>query len=529
MKNFRNEGSKNPLYIFLLIMMQRMVTSSTAAIRLSLEKRIEVLTTENVEENQNIDVFSDNEIENPENIIEANKRSNKEELERLKELLNLAKQAEYQAKDVKLESLKFLLENIKFRDKDRKIIIFTEFIATQEMIKEQLESQGYVVSIIKGSLDVHERNKEINKFRDERDFLVSTDAGGEGLNLQFADCVINYDLPWNPMKIEQRIGRVDRIGQKKDVDIYNLVIEDTVESRVREVLEEKLSTILKQIGIDKYSDVLDGETADINYTNIYMESLRLPNHIEKNIEPLEKNIRNEIDQALSIRNIIDENKKLETMINEEINYDVEKALEFLIKIKNNNKITSIDQLSNEELQRIVLSEQMALSNNVPVIKLKNFSYENGFFSLWSIRIQEDDKLGYIQPVFMNEDMTIRPLAGNNIWDFLLEKNSEYQVVNMITIDKTKEEAFRKSCEEYSTGQFIKCRDKYLAKVKEDKKKALYASELRLKAAKHIGIDNIRESKIKSIMNDISKKKNHFKRKENIFPNFEMIMFLKLEK
>ena len=83
--------------------------------------------------------------------------------------------------------------------------------------------------------------------------FISTDAGGEGLNLQFANIIINYDLPWNPMKIEQRCGRADRICQQRDVHIYNMIVRDTVESRVREVLEEKLSVIMKELGVDKYA------------------------------------------------------------------------------------------------------------------------------------------------------------------------------------------------------------------------------------------------------------------------------------
>src|SRR5258706_10054050 len=84
----------------------------------------------------------------------------------------------------------------------------------------------------------------------------STDAGGEGLNLQFCHVVVNFDIPWNPMRLEQRIGRVDRIGQGHMVRALNFVLQDTVEFRVREVLEEKLAVILREFGVDKTGDVL---------------------------------------------------------------------------------------------------------------------------------------------------------------------------------------------------------------------------------------------------------------------------------
>jgi SNF2 family DNA or RNA helicase len=82
------------------------------------------------------------------------------------------------------------------------------------------------------------------------------------------------------MKIEQRIGRVDRIGQQRDVEVYNFILADTVESRVKGVLEEKLAVILKEIGIDKYADVLDSETAGVNFTDAYMNSIRSPKSVE---------------------------------------------------------------------------------------------------------------------------------------------------------------------------------------------------------------------------------------------------------
>jgi len=96
-----------------------------------------------------------------------------------------------------------------------------------------------------------ERQRVQRTFAQEARILISTDAGGEGLNLQFCHVVINYDIPWNPMRLEQRIGRVDRIGQAHVVRAANFICEDSVEYRVREVLEEKLAIILDEFGIDK--------------------------------------------------------------------------------------------------------------------------------------------------------------------------------------------------------------------------------------------------------------------------------------
>lgn len=140
----------------------------------------------------------------------------------LQAIIELAKQAEYQHPDVKIEKLIDLLGEILSEDHDQ-IIIFTEFVATQGYLKKLLVSKGYMVTILNGSMNLDDRNEALREFRMKTSVFISTDAGGEGLNLQFSNVIINYDLPWNPMKIEQRCGRADRIGQQRDVLICNLL------------------------------------------------------------------------------------------------------------------------------------------------------------------------------------------------------------------------------------------------------------------------------------------------------------------
>ena len=178
------------------------------------------------------------------------------------------------------------IDEILSDDRNQKIIIFTEFVATQKYLQKLLENRGFTVSILNGSMSIDERNEALREFKTETNIFISTDAGGEDLNLQFSNIIINYDLPWNPMKIEQRCGRADRIGQQRDVHIYNFIVGDTVENRVREVLEEKLSVIFKELGVDKYSDVLDSEVAELDFTDVYMRSIGRPSTVERNIYPV---------------------------------------------------------------------------------------------------------------------------------------------------------------------------------------------------------------------------------------------------
>ena len=181
-----------------------------------------------------------------EDALQAISLDMEEEIGELESIIATAKQAEFQHPDVKVETLENTIDALLNADRNQKIIIFTEFVATQEYLQRLLVSMGYSVTILNGRMSIEERNAALREFRDNTNIFISTDAGGEGLNLQFSNIIINYDLPWNPMKIEQRCGRVDRIGQTRDVQIFNFIVTDTIENRVREVLEEKLSVILKE-------------------------------------------------------------------------------------------------------------------------------------------------------------------------------------------------------------------------------------------------------------------------------------------
>ncbi len=120
------------------------------------------------------------------------------------------------------------------------VVIFTQFMATLEYLKAELKKRGIPVEVFHGGLTETAKEKAIARFRDRARVLISTEAGGEGRNLQFCHVLVNYDLPWNPMRVEQRIGRVHRLGQKHDVMVYNLAAEDTIEAYVLETLYRKI-------------------------------------------------------------------------------------------------------------------------------------------------------------------------------------------------------------------------------------------------------------------------------------------------
>jgi SNF2 family DNA or RNA helicase len=150
--------------------------------------------------------------------------------------------------DVKQNSKCDALERLVGGLGDSKIIIFTEYKASQEYIRYRLERAGYSTLAFDGTLS---RGKKLwirNLFQKQAQILVSTESGGEGLNFQFCNHIVNFDLPWNPMRLEQRIGRVHRLGQSRDVHIYNLITKDTVEEHIMYLLHQKINMFESIIG-----------------------------------------------------------------------------------------------------------------------------------------------------------------------------------------------------------------------------------------------------------------------------------------
>jgi len=170
-------------------------------------------------------------------------------------LKRFCEQAELQDQNAKADRLLDLLNE--FPDK---LVVFTQFRATQEMLGRRLAGAGHDAAMFHGGLSRMEKEAAIERFRESARVLVCTESGSEGRNLQFAHGLCNFDLPWNPMKIEQRIGRLSRIGQKSDVHVFNLVAAGTVEAAVLHLLEAKLNMFELVIGeVDMILGNLDEE------------------------------------------------------------------------------------------------------------------------------------------------------------------------------------------------------------------------------------------------------------------------------
>ncbi|RLE44576.1 helicase, partial [Candidatus Woesearchaeota archaeon] len=259
---------------FALLILQRRLASSVRAVRKSLERRRNRLQ-ELLKQGQIIqevgyiseEVLEDMpEIErwrHEEELLEKLTSSEtieelEEEIERLNELIRLAKDVEKKEIETKLNELKKVIDSQEIREKKEKLLIFTESRDTLEYLVEKIRKWGYTVTYIHGGLNLFKRIAAEHEFKEKAQIMVSTEAGGEGINLQFCHLMVNYDIPWNPNRLEQRMGRIHRYGQQYEVHIFNLVAIDTKEGRILDKLLTKIEIIGRQMGkvFDVIGDVI---------------------------------------------------------------------------------------------------------------------------------------------------------------------------------------------------------------------------------------------------------------------------------
>lgn len=509
--------------------------SSTAAIRQSLERRLEILKNKNTklgslteEDLAELDIE-----DSVEDALQAMSLDMEEEISELENIIAVAKQAEFQHPDVKVETLENTIDAILNSDRNQKIIIFTEFVATQEYLQRLLTSMVYLATVLNGRMSIEERNEALRKFRDNTNIFISTEAGGEGLNLQFSNIIINYDLPWNPMKIEQRCGRVDRIGQTRDVQIFNFIVTDTIENRVREVLEEKLSVILKEMGVDKYSDVLDSEVAEVDFTDVYMRSIsRLHRKSDENLYPVESELRQELKNAQKYKNLLHEDKDLTKLVGKELNFDVDSALRQMLTYYDawqglDPRLIMDISINDESITRH-LNTDVIQDRFSPIlsVSIQDFPNEEGYFMLWNLSVTDEEMNQRILPIFVNKDFVLRPMARQRIMDVFLDGTSRLSVHSVPNLTGDEYQQLEKLSTEFAYDSFLKLKDQQLKRNKESYDKYMYALKLRTEATEHVGIDNIRKSRLQRLEKETVEER--YRKGQEVYPEFRLCLLVRLE-
>ena len=293
---------------FALLILQRRMASSTYALLKSLERRKEKLQDllERSESLKDKDVLTFD-VEEVEDLDEKERweqeskwetlsvAENKEELEKeiniIDKLIEKAKEIINGEHEIKLKELKKAIEEgfkkIKEFGGNEKILIFTESKDTLDYLVKKIKLWGYSVNFIHGGMSLDDRIEAEKIFRDEKQIMVATDAAGEGINLQFCHLMINYDIPWGPTRLEQRMGRIHRYGQQKDVYIFNLVAEDTREGMVLAKILDKLEEIRHAIGTDKVFDVIGDVFYGKNLYQLILEAVANARSMDEIIKELD--------------------------------------------------------------------------------------------------------------------------------------------------------------------------------------------------------------------------------------------------
>jgi len=261
---------------------QRRLASSTYAMRRSLENRahrleenlkhaqeLAPLAPPEVPTQEELEEMEESERERLEKLFAAvtiadNAEDVRQEIEELRQLAEQAKAVEKLGVEAKLSKLKNILhEEGFFNDPNKRLLIFTEFKDTLEYLVAKLKEWGFNVGFIHGSMKPGSRDEPGTRLYSEQQFregkiqiLVATEAAGEGINLQVCNILFNYDIPWNPNRLEQRMGRIHRYGQTKDCFIFNFVATNTVEGRVLRRLLDKLQEIRDALDDDAVFNVV---------------------------------------------------------------------------------------------------------------------------------------------------------------------------------------------------------------------------------------------------------------------------------
>ncbi len=269
---------------FVMTVFQKLLDSSSYALLCALQKRYEYLTEiynshhHAIQSMQEIDEDVI-EAEDVDRIVQVESAELENEINTLATLITMAQGI---VRNKKGEKLLQLVRKL-FAEKHNKILIFTQFRTTQDYLAQLLSR--YKVVLFHGSMSRDEKEAAIEYFKNDAAILICTEAGGEGRNLQFCNVLINYDLPWSPLKVEQRIGRIHRFGQSSNVIIYNFATRNTVAERVLEVLQHKLKLFEESLGTP---DVILGDITDERFfNNIFMEliaGLKNKKRVAKDIE-----------------------------------------------------------------------------------------------------------------------------------------------------------------------------------------------------------------------------------------------------
>lgn len=565
--------SGNSVQGLIMILFQRLVSSSTAAILSAMQGRLQRLQSNEESELEDYSGDIDSsmmEYDEPMDFNSVYPNDDSGIVDEEEILSNLIKQASdclHTETDAKAEALLQKVDELNQLDpaSELKVLVFTEFRTTQRMLVEYFRSNGFTTSFIHGGLDLDERKRSLSDFKNNAQIMIATDAAGESLNMQFCHIVFNYDLPWNPMMIEQRIGRVDRIGQKHPVVAYNMLTNHTVDLRVYEVIEEKLNNIIDQLGIDKTSDVLDSTIDLKNVNTLYMQSLLDPEQFEFTSERWLHDIKDKLKDYQSTEGMLPmvAESEIECKTAAEVKHSplpvwLETMIQQHTMVHNGslskNLLGYSDVEINGERRRITFDSEVALnqpgiehitlqhdwvrkllknlgefddSKNIPSIRSINGQETPGFWSLWQVSASNEleNKVRY-QSFFIADNGKVFAPYANDIWtrfvngthDFKLD--GPYSIENGSNVKTTLENALYISFQNLEAELVQKMDTKHENKLR--------SYEFQKSRIIKIGIENIRRSKMQRLEKEQSQWMKDFESSKKIIPGLKQLLMIRID-
>lgn len=564
--------TKNNATGLIMILFQRLVSSSTAAILSAMKGRLERLR---LGEENHIEDYS-NEIDNRvddygeqidlEDLYQYDPRGFEDEEALLSSLIQQAENCIQTETDAKAEALhdKLIELQRELNDHNLKVLVFTEFRTTQKMLCDFLVKKGYKVAFIHGGQDIDERKRALLNFKNEAQILVGTDAAGESLNMQFCNIVVNYDLPWNPMMIEQRIGRVDRIGQKKKVQAYNMLTNNSVDLRVYEVIEEKLNNIIEQFGIDKTSDVLDSALDLKKVNRLYLQSLLNPERFDFASDQWLNEIRGKLKDYKSTEGVLPQvgaseinYKKAAEIKHSPLPYWLETLIEQYtitqngsviknfagyseVHLQNKTKKISFDaevSLDNPGVEHISLQHdwvrkilngigQFDQKNGIPVITSQKGDETPGYWSLWQISAKNsfENKIQY-QSFFISDSGKQYIAYANDIWNRLIGGTTNFTVNEIQTNQDISQ--LEKILNDSLFIVFQNLEAEVLNKMSAKKENRINSYNFQKSRINKIGIDNIRQSKLSKLDREHEEWMKEFKMENKVIPGIKQLLTIRV--
>ena len=559
---------------FLMILMQRLVVSSTSAIRTTLERRLEALVAPQEQltlfpltsEEEWADLDGQEQIDV---LLRTRLKALKNERAEVKLLLEAAARCEQIGPDAKAEALFDWLYRLQSEESDPelKALVFTEFVPTQEMLRRFLTERGFSVVCLNGSMDMEERKRVQEAFAKDVRILISTDAGGEGLNLQFCHVVINYDIPWNPMRLEQRIGRVDRIGQAHAVRAVNFVFEGSVEHRVREVLEQKLAVIFEEFGIDKTGDVLDSAQAGHMFDEMYVEAILNPEKVEDSVESVVARLQEQAREARTTASVLGATEDLEPgeaqrLLTHPLPHWVEHMTVSYLKAHGGQaerrsqswNLTWPDGetyenvvFTGKEAERLPAARHLTLEEPkvrglamrlprfapgqpVPIVSIPGLSEEvQGVWSLWRIAIATMEwNRRRIMPLFLADNGMVYMPTARHVWDQLLAASTKVRSVLDAEVSQAAFAKLQSAAEEHGKAIYEALVQEHRGRIAREREKADYAFAARRKTVERIGLPQVRNYRLNLLSQEERSFQEQLDQKAHAYPEMVPLLVIRVE-